>query len=168
MGKGTLAALMMLAAVPAAFAADGVTVPRPVAFNEDAEIPKAVRAECKLDEELPDAIAATAKEGGVPVTFAPQVTSATTGRALELEITDVAADGNGFIGHRKSMSVRGKLYDNGQVVGSFKARRTSMGGAFGGFKGNCSVLSRTVNAIGEDIGGWLAAPKMDSRLGDLE
>lgn len=168
MGKGTFIALMMLAAAPAAFAADGVTVQKPVAYNEDAEIPKAVRAECKLDEEVPDAIAATAKESGVSVTFAPQVTGATSGRALELEITDVAADGNAFIGHRKSMSVKGKLYENGQVIGSFKARRISMGGAFGGFKGNCSVLERTATAIGEDIAGWLAEPKMDSRLGDLD
>lgn len=168
MGKGTILALVMLASTPAAFAEEGVTVQKPVAFNEDAEIPKAVRAECKLDEEVPDAIAATAKERGIAITFAPQVTSATSGRALELEITDVAADGNAFIGHRKAMSMKGKLYENGQVIGSFKARRISMGGAFGGFKGACSVLERTANALGEDIVGWLASPKMDARLGDLD
>lgn len=168
MGKGIFLATMLLATAPAAFAADSVTVPKPVAFNEDAEVPKAVRAECKLDEALPDAIAATAKDDGVTVTFAPQVSGATPGRALEMEITDVAADGNGFIGHRKAMAAKGKLYENGQVIGSFKARRTSMGGVFGGLKGNCSVLERTVTAMGADIGGWLAAPKMDSRLGDLD
>ena len=168
MGKGIFLMALMLASAPAAFAADSVTLPRPVAFNEDAEVPKAVRAECKLDETLPDAIAATAKDDGVTVNFAPQVSAATPGRALEMEITDVAADGNGFIGHRKAMAAKGKLYENGQVIGSFKARRTSMGGVFGGLKGNCSVLQRTVNTMGEDIGAWLAAPKMDARLGDLE
>jgi len=43
-----------------------------------------------------------------------------------------------------------------------------MGGAFGGFKGNCSVLGRTVKALGEDIAGWLTHPDKDGLLGDLE
>jgi hypothetical protein len=43
-----------------------------------------------------------------------------------------------------------------------------MGGAFGGFKGNCSVLGRTVRALGEDIAGWLAQPGKDGMLGDLQ
>jgi hypothetical protein len=41
-----------------------------------------------------------------------------------------------------------------------------MGGAFAGFKGSCSVLGRTVEALGEDIGGWLAAPRDGASLGD--
>jgi hypothetical protein len=40
-----------------------------------------------------------------------------------------------------SVSVKGKLYQGGQLLGSFKARRNSMGGAFGEFRGSCSVLS---------------------------
>jgi len=87
---------------------------------------------------------------------------------LQMQISDVVADGNAFMGHHKAMTVRGKLYENGAVIGSFKDRRTSMGGAFGGFKGNCAVLVRTAKAIGEDIGQWLTAPKVDAKLGDLE
>jgi hypothetical protein len=167
-GKWTYTALFMLAAAPAAFAADGVIVQKPVGFNEDADVPKAVLDECKLENELPDAVAEKAKEAGVAVTFADKVAGSEPGRTLQMEISDVIADGNAFIGHRKAMSVKGKLYQDGAVVASFKDRRTSMGGAFGGFKGNCAVLVRTARAIGEDIGTWLAAPKMDSKLGDLE
>jgi hypothetical protein len=167
-GKWTYTALFMLAAAPAAFAADSVTVQKPVSFDEDADVPKAVLDECKLENELPDAVAAKAKESGIAITFADKVSESQAGKALRMEISDVIADGNAFIGHRKAMTVKGKLYQDGAVVASFKDRRTSMGGAFGGFKGNCAVLVRTAKAIGEDVGQWLASPKMDAKLGDLE
>lgn len=168
MGKWTYIAAVMLAVAPAAFAADNVVVQKPATFNEDADIPKAVLSECKLENELPDAVAGTAKESGIAVTFADKVTGSETGKTLQMEISDVVADGNAFMGHHKAMTVKGKLYENGAVVATFRDRRTSMGGAFGGFKGNCAVLVRTAKAIGEDIGQWLAAPKMDAKLGDLE
>lgn len=168
MGKWIHAALFALAVAPSAFAADGVAVLKPVGFNEDADVPKAVLDECKLETVLPDAVSDEAKDVGTQVSFTTKATEAEAGRVLWLEITDVIADGNAFIGHRKAMTVKGRLYEDGKVVGSFKDRRTSMGGAFGGFKGNCGVLVRTAKAIGEDIGKWLAAPKMDDKLGDLE
>lgn len=168
MGKRMYAALFALMAMPTAFAAEGVTVLKPVGFNEDADVPKAVLDECKLENELPDAVASRAKAAGVTVSFADKVAQTGPGRALWMEITDVIADGNAFIGHRKAVTVKGKLYQDGALVGSFKDRRTSMGGAFGGFKGNCAVLVRTAKAIGEDVGEWLSAPKVDDKLGDLE
>ncbi|MGN6092371.1 MAG: hypothetical protein ACTHOL_08475 [Luteibacter jiangsuensis] len=168
MRKWTYLALLMCAAAPAAFAADSVTVQKPVSINDDADVPQAVLDECKLDSEVPDAVAAKAKEAGVTTMFADKVSGSEKGRTLLMEITDVVSDGNAFLGHHKSMTVRGKLYQDGNVVATFRDRRNSMGGAFGGFKGNCAVLARTAKAIGEDIGEWLAAPKMDARLGDLE
>jgi hypothetical protein len=166
--KWTIAAFLIAAATPTVYGADAVTVQKPVGINEDADVPKAVLNECKLESELPDAIADKAKETGTAVTFAEKVSGAEPGRVLWMEITDVSADGNAFMGHHKAMTVKGKLYEGGNVVGSFKDRRVSMGGAFGGFKGNCAVLVRTAKAIGEDIAQWLAKPKMDDKLGDLE
>jgi hypothetical protein len=64
--------------------------------------------------------------------------------------------------------VRGKLYQDGKEIGAFTGRRNSMGGAFGGFKGSCSVLGRTVKALGKDIAQWLVQPAKGSQLGDLE
>ncbi len=43
-----------------------------------------------------------------------------------------------------------------------------MGGLFAGFKGSCSVLGRTVKAIGKDIAEWLVNPVLDADLGDLK
>ena len=168
MGKWTFSALLFVMAAPGAMAADAVAVQRPVGINEDADVPKAVLVECKLETELPDAVAGEAKTSGIAVSFVEKAAGTDKGRLLWMEITDVSADGNAFMGHHKAMTVKGKLYQDGQVVGSFKDRRTSMGGAFGGFKGNCAVLVRTAKAIGEDIAHWLAAPAMDGKLGDLE
>ncbi|MET0935903.1 MAG: hypothetical protein ABWX83_07935 [Luteibacter sp.] len=168
MTKKIIAAMVMLAVAQAAFAADSVTIRKPVTFNEDADIAKAVLDECKLEVELPDAIVSSAKDNGITVAIASEASTAGPGRTLELEIYEAIADGNAFMGHHKSMGVKGKLYEGGQVVGSFKDRRVSMGGAFAGFKGNCAVLLRITKAIGEDVGVWLKDPKANAKLGDLE
>jgi hypothetical protein len=168
MRKFLLASIVMLGAWQSAYADDSVLIQRPVPINEDADIPGAVKRECKLGEKLPDAIAEHGRDANLKTSFAAQVDSSHPGRVLVMEITNVVSEGNSFIGHHKSMSVKGKLYQDGQPIGSFKGRRNSMGGAFAGFKGNCSVLERTTNELGEDIAKWLAAPKMDAQLGDLE
>jgi hypothetical protein len=41
-----------------------------------------------------------------------------------------------------------------------------MGGAFAGYKGSCSVLGRTIKAIGKDVAEWMKAPSKDAQLGD--
>ncbi|WP_266158470.1 hypothetical protein [Dyella silvatica] len=168
MRKFLLASIVMLGVWQSAYADDSILIQRPVPFNEDADIPGAVKRECKLDEKLPDAIAEHGRDTNIKTSFAAQADSNHPGRVLVMEITNVVSEGNSFLGHHKSMSVKGKLYQDGQAVGSFKGRRNSMGGAFAGFKGNCSVLERTANELGEDIAKWLAAPKMDAQLGDLE
>jgi hypothetical protein len=168
MTKQIIAAMAMLAVAQAAFAGDGVTLKKPVTFNEDADIAKSVLDECKLEDELPDAIMASAKENGVTVAVSADANTAGAGRVLELEIYEAVADGNAFMGHHKSMAVKGKLYEGGQVIGNFKDRRISMGGALGQFKSSCSVLTRITKEIGEDVAIWLKEPGKNAKLGDLE
>jgi hypothetical protein len=150
-----------------AYAADAVSIRKPVPFNEDADIPNSVREECKLDTTLPDVIAEEAKDR-MAITFVAEAGPSSKGRVLDLEITEAVTDGNAFTGHHKSMAVKGKLYQDGEVVGSFRDRRNSMGGAFGGFKGSCAVLLRITKEIGGDVADWLAEPRMNAKLGDLE
>jgi hypothetical protein len=147
------ATLVALGVGQSVHAADEVMVQRPVPFNEDADIAGAVKRECKLDEQLPDFIAEYGKEKGIEIDLVPQVAASHAGRVLVLEITDAVSDGNAFPGHRKSVSVKGKLYQEGQLLGSFKARRNSMGGAFDEFRGSCSVLCDAVRELGEDVAG---------------
>ena len=41
------------------------------------------------------------------------------------------------------------------------------GGAFGGYKGTCSILGRCIKTLGSDIAKWLANPTMDAKLGNV-
>lgn len=159
---------LLLTAAGAAQAADTVTLPKPVPYAADNEIAGNIKRECKINEQLSDFIAQNAKANGIETSFADSVNPQMPGRVLDVQITDAVSEGNAWIGHHKSTTAKGKLYQDGKLVGSFRAKRNSMGGAFAGYKGSCSVLGRTVEALGKDIGVWLAAPGMDTDLGDLE
>ena len=165
---------LLCGAVSVAHAADSVAVtgvvnvPTVVPYAQDAVIAGAVKRECQLGEKLSTFIKDYGQEHGVAVAQVPETAASSAGRVLVLEITDAVADGNAFLGHHTDTTVKGKLYQDGAEVGNFIGRRNSMGGAFGGFKGNCSVLGRTVKALGEDIAGWLAKPGKDGQLGDLK
>jgi len=79
------------------------------------------------------------------------------GYAFEVEIVSVVSAGNAFTGHRKQVSVRGRLLEGGKEPVIFVGARDSMGGAFGGFKGSCSVLGRCLEALSKDMALWLKA-----------
>jgi hypothetical protein len=156
-----LAAMLLAVLVSGSAAAQSVQLQRPVPYSEDNDISDTIKAECKIGEQLADFIK---QYSSVPVEFTQA--PATTGRVLQLEIVDAVSMGNAFLGHQKYTKAKGTLFQDGTKVASFKARRNSMGGAFAGFKGSCSVLGRTVEALGEDIGGWLASPRDGASLGD--
>ncbi|GLQ91260.1 hypothetical protein [Dyella acidisoli] len=151
-----------------AFAADSVTIQQAIPLNEDAEISGSVKTECHLGENLSQYVVENAQKRGMAVTRMADLSSSTPGRVITMEITSAVSDGNAFIGHHKSMSVKGSLYQDGKLVGNFKARRVSMGGAFGQFKGNCGVLDRVNKELGEDIAEWMVTPGMNGLLGDLK
>ena len=157
-----LLAAALLLACGSAFAGDtGVKLQAPVPYAEDNDISNAIKAECGIGQQLAEFVKQYSK---VPVELTSQ--PGTEGRVLQLEIVDAVSMGNAFMGHQKFTKVRGTLFQDGQKVASFTGRRNSMGGAFAGFKGSCSVLGRTVEVLGKDIGGWLAAPEDGASLGD--
>lgn len=159
-----VAALALLAASGAANA-QTVVVPNPVPYAESADIQKKILDECtELGPQFSQFIKDYAGENAVEVSFGDA--SSDTGRVLRVEITNALSQGNAFLGHSKSTSSRGTLFENGAKVAGFRATRNSMGGAFAGYKGSCSVLGRTVKAMGMDIGQWLANPVDGAELGD--
>lgn len=169
-----VAAALLCGGVSVARAADpgaspnAVNVQTVIPFAQDAVIAGAVKRECQLGEKLSGFIKEYAQEKGVAVTQVAQTSATSGGRSLVLEISDSVAEGNAFLGHHTHTTVKGKLYQDGAQIGNFIGRRNSMGGAFGGFKGNCSVLGRTVKTLGEDIAEWLTQPGKDGMLGDLK
>jgi len=147
--------------------ADAIKVIKEAPYAADAEIQKKVRNECtKLGSQLSEFTQQFAKEFGVDVALVDSIDTAGSGRVLQLEITDAVSMGNAFMGHQKFSSARGALYEDGKKIADFRARRNSMGGAFAGYKGSCSVLGRTVKAMGKDIAQWLKDPEDKVELGD--
>lgn len=130
----------------------------PVVFAADVGAPK-VQEECDLQNSLPTFVNE----------YAPSVMPGVPGAGpvLQMEVVGLMGTGGGMYTGPKQLTVRGALTEGGQVLGSFTAQRTTTGGAFGGYKGTCSLLGRCAKAIAKDVSEWLASPTMDARLGEL-
>jgi len=151
---------------PKAYSGPAVTVASSVPYDKDSNATESVRKECALDTRLPEFIEESAKSQGVQVvrgTASPHG----KGRVLVMEIVNVHGTAGGAWSGAKSVTIGGKLYDNGKLIGSFTARRMSGGGAFGGYKSTCAILGRCVQALGSDVAEFLAKPTMDAKIGDL-
>ncbi|MDH3212208.1 MAG: hypothetical protein OEM05_06960 [Myxococcales bacterium] len=132
---------------------------RAIPYAQGVEVRQAVRDECQLETKVPGYIA----QFGSDVVLVDQLGG---GRVLELAITEVHAGGGGSFSGPMWMTVTGTLREGRRVVGTFRAKRFTTGGAFAGFKGTCSIIGRSTKAIGRDIAAWLENPGMDSKLGD--
>ena len=146
--------------------AQEVQVPAVVKFSNNAHVREAVVNECNLQSKLPHFIRTYGKKNGVDVVLSNKaLNKKQKGRVLLLEITDVNGAGGGAFSGAKSVDVKGRLYENGKLIGSFIASRYSTGGLFAGFKGTCSILGRCVKTLGSDIAKWLKNPRKDAKLG---
>lgn len=160
------AALLLAFATVPAFA-QSVQVQRVIPFAADADIQNKVRQECsQLGSQLAQFTEEYARKGSARVQLVDAIDTSAEGRVLQIEIVDAVSMGNAFIGHQKYSRVRGALFENGEQIADFRGRRNSMGGAFAGYNGSCSVLGRTVKALGRDIAEWLANPQPGAQLGD--
>ena len=146
--------------------ADTVLVAEVVPFSEDSNAGDKVKAECKLETKLTSFLKQYAKNPTVTLTSDPIVES--EGKVLTLEIIHVLGPGGGAWSGTKSVTAKGELRQDGKVIGTFRSARLSGGGAFGGYKGTCSILGRCVKKMGSDIATWLANPTMDALLGDAQ
>lgn len=163
-----IATALILSGASLPSTAQTISVPKPVPYAADSDIAGSIKRECPLGNQLADFISEYARGHKIAVSLVGETNPATPGRVLVLEIRDAESSGNAFLGHHKSTVVRGQYFEDAKLIGSFKDRRDSMGGAFAGFKGSCSVLGRTVKAIGKDVAEWLVNPVLDAELGDLK
>jgi len=148
--------------------AETIRMQRATPYAEGSHVAAKIRNECT---QYPEKLSAYAEEFGrkmgVDIQRVDHVEPSDAGAVLVVEITDAISRGNPFIGHRKFTEISGTLYRDGEKVAGFVGARNSMGGAFAGYKGSCSVLGRTVKALGKDIAGWLKNPVDGDELGDF-
>lgn len=143
-----------------------IRVAQSVPYSDDATIANNIRQECNLEEQFSEFIAQYGADQGIRFERSAAVDPTDGGQVLMVELTDAVSGGNAWIGHRKVTEAAGTLYEDGEAQASFTSRRFSGGGAFGGFKGSCSVLGRTVQVMGRDIASWSTAPEDGAHLGD--
>lgn len=134
-----------------------------VPFEKGISVPDAVRAECNLETKIP-AYVREAVSGQFKIVDA----EGGRGKTLTMKITGVLGVGGGAWSGPKSVTVEGTLKEGGKVVGTFRALRYSGGGAFGAYKGTCSILDRCAKTLAKDIARWLNTPSMNARLGDAK
>ena len=168
----TLCALLLTAAsaLPLAALAGGgsLTLEKKAPYTKGLNVPEAVRTECALEQKVPQYVEEYAKKGFDKVVLADTVSAKTAGKVLSMKITDITGTGGGAWSGPKHVSVEGTLWQDGKVVGTFRASRFSSGGAFGGYKGTCAILGRCIKALGKDVATWAEAPSMNAALGDAK
>lgn len=138
---------------------------REMSYADPRLINKAVLTECQLPQQGGQLLEVAMRNAGFETVRDDQAVKAGKGRILVVEITDAISAGNAFIGHRKQVNVKGRLLEDGKEVASFVGSRSSMGGAFGGFKGSCAVLGRCLETLSKDISTWLRNPS-NTRIGE--
>ncbi|MCB1560647.1 MAG: hypothetical protein KDI75_06090 [Xanthomonadales bacterium] len=147
--------------------AETIRMQRTTPYADSSHIARKIRKECVgLQDKLSAYAEEFGREFGVSIQRVDKVDAADPGAVLVVEITEVVSRGNPFIGHRKYSEIEGTLYRDGEKVAGFVGARNSMGGAFAGYKGSCSVLGRTMKALGKDVAEWLTSPEDGDELGD--
>ena len=145
-----------------------LTLEKKAPYTKGLNVPEAVRAECALEQKVPQYVEEFAKKGFDKVVMADTVNIKAAGKVLSMKITDITGTGGGAWSGPKHVNLEGTLWQNGKVVGTFRASRFSGGGAFGGYKGTCAILGRCVKALGKDVATWAEAPSMNAALGDAK
>jgi len=163
-----LPALLVAAALLGGHAVSAVangtlTIPKKAPFEKGIHVPEAVRAECGLEQKVPEHVRDAAGKKFDKVSLADHVSAKTPGKAMSLTITSVLAPGGGPFSGPKSVEVRGVLWEHGREIGSFRARRNTTHGS-----GTCNMLDRDAKAIAGDVAKWLESPGKEDRLGDAK
>ncbi len=140
-------ALLAALAIADAAHADGARLLSPVAYASESSVVPKVREACKVEERLAQDVGAAL--GGS--------TEQATGEVVRVSILDVMGVGGGAWSGPKAISIKVELLRDGQVVRSTRLTRTTSGGAFGGFKGTCSMLERDSSVLGKDVAKWVAS-----------
>lgn len=151
---------------PVVLSPGSITIQNVMPYGVDSMIADNIKDECEIGQQLSASIKEAAEDNGLELRGVDAVDTSEPGNVLKLEITHAVSKGHPGLGHRKGTSIRGELFENGKLLASFSGARTSGGGFLGKYRSSCSVLGRTVEALGKDIVTWLKQPSNNAYLGD--
>lgn len=159
-----LSAMLATAYATAAFPSE-IQVAESIPFRNESQISKVVIEECDLPHKQLEALTEKAASQGFELVQRPGLTSKHPGKVLLIEIVRAGLMSTGTR-DVKQMTVTGKLFEDGEQVGSFVAQRRSNGGVFGITMRVCAVLHKCADAIAGDVATWLAHPTPGAQLGE--
>ncbi|MGE5491123.1 MAG: hypothetical protein ACM31P_07585 [Actinomycetota bacterium] len=150
---------ILLAHAAAASAATSTRLETPVTYHPNAGVVESVRSECQLEDMLATRVGSALqrinKAGNGTIEAG---TDPAGSQVIRLQITHVLGVGGGAWTGPKAITVNAELLEDGKVVRQAKINRWSVGGVFGAFKGTCSILERSADAIGKELVRWARNP----------
>lgn len=153
----TLALLLFSMSALAGPPTEQVTIPSVIPYADGVGTDD-LRTKCDWNTNLSKNIVAYSKKQAVAST---EDLSKVAGATLSLTITDVHAVGGGGMSGPKWGTITGELKKDGQVTGTFVAKRSTIGGGWSA----CGTLNDIGKALGKDIAKWLKKPSMNATIG---
>jgi hypothetical protein len=129
----------------------------PATYAGHSNAPSDVVEKCKFEKGVAQAV--------VERTPGSTLSTGSASQILTMEVVAMRGVDPTWEGESRVI-VRGELVDGGTTIGSFRVKRSSVGGVFGGMKGVCKALDNIAADMGEGIAAWLRDPKMDVELTD--
>jgi len=132
-------------------------------FAKNSRIAMNIKKECNLNHQMIDYLKVYGAKNDINFVSTSKLKSKKN--TLVITIDDAVSSGNAFTGHRKFVTISGKLKNDGKTY-SFKAARQSGGGFMGAYKSSCAVLGGAVKRLARDTAEWATFPDNGARLGD--
>lgn len=148
--------LMFFAYATAPLAVTATRLEVPVTYHPNAGVVASVRSECQIEDMLATRVGRVL--GKLNKTDSGTVNTGADpsgDNVLRLQITHVLGVGGGAWSGPKAITLTAELLENGKVVRQTKINRWSVGGVFGAFKGTCTILERSADAISKDLSRWV-------------
>jgi hypothetical protein len=142
-----------------------IYIPVEIPFAEGSIIKRAI-LKCDLGAQLANSIVTAANKPGssMDIIRDDAAVQAASGLVLKVVIANSTAINAGMTsGGYRDVAVSGALFKDGVEIGSFTGLRHSN---YRPLTGQCSLLQKCTDTLGQDIVKWLAKPAMGSRIGE--
>lgn len=161
MRPALLLLLCLLPGIGAARDAAPIRMLDPVPYARGSDVPDRIRNECTgLGHEIAFMVHGLMR--GKVTLVKGKLPTSSPGDVLQLEIADVASDGNAFLGQNQRIRLRGTLYRDGGRIASFVAVRSNQAD---NLLKACANLNGLAPNLARDISRWLKDPKDGAELG---